>query len=91
MNITVSSTIRVFLSVISFFVGEQNVYIQWESLIQDAHSNWIVDPANNDAKTAIIARGTTAYAAFKALSDAQQLSQITTFLQNYYTAPPTIV
>ena len=84
MNITINTDKVVDLTAMSILFDFNQVSIQWLEMIKDQKGNWIDDPDKPNVIVCSIANNATDFTNFVSETYTNQIAQITTFIDNYY-------
>jgi hypothetical protein len=67
-----------------FSWNDGTIQIQWYEITVNGNGVWNKNPANPNSQVAQLTANLAASNSYRALSNANQIAQVTTFLQNYY-------
>lgn len=85
LNIALTTgTISVFVQVETFDWRNGKTSIQWYEITQNANNIWGKNPANPNPMVADLTATLALSNAYRALTNAQQLTQVIAFLTTYY-------
>lgn len=85
LNIAITGgTVSVLVQSDSFSWNDGTTLIQWYEITQNGNGIWNKNPANPNSQIAQLCATLAASNSYRALSNANQIAQVTTFLQGYY-------